>query len=542
MAKIVQFDYVRKQNGQVLALELHDYSAVVLALIKFRGARRAIYGPEQRSVVTNTGTSSVTIPEVPAGYSFESHGAVAFVTVVNNTAATIQASIILSAPWGNYSDYKTIIPGQSITLSAGGGSYGYYSGNSVSLNVIAGGGEITYQGVAADTIGVRRPIIGYDQTENPQVSISENAAQHLGELADSVESEWLHLGGLTVGVNNLSVSVAGSNQVDIMAEATVEPLLSSPQSVNPEHEARIAVRKPWFEFVLPDDADNSATHYHARARISDVSTMNNSAVLESSQETGEWQYWTGSTWQAFPVEGVAPGTMVRVRPTQELNYKTYYWDCAAHDDYSYGHNSPSHSFRVMVAVTNLFSVVHKNEELQRVIGLSVTETVNGEIGEFSITLRNRAGEANSLINYGDLIILAINDSWGNTEEFHGIARSKQPTGPQRLTIIAKTGDSILAERIVKQDYPAQDIGLTVKYMIETYCQPLTASNVNTNTGIIAPVQSMGNNALSVMESIRQDHGALYYTDKDQDLHFFMEDQIEDAIVQIQYGDIQEEVV
>lgn len=125
------------------------------------------------------------------------------------------------------------------------------------------------------------------------------------------------------------------------------------------------------------------------------------------------------------------------------------------------------------------------------------------------------------INYGDDIYLLISDGFGNVKMYRGIVKSREPQD-RLLTIRAITGDGILSERIIKEDYPAQDIGKTAKEIIDTYCSPLTSNNVDINTGIIAPVPANKKTPLSVFESLRREYGINYYVDYAWDVHVYLE--------------------
>lgn len=539
MAKTVLLDYALRKSGQTLLVDLRDYSAVVSSRVRFKGERRAVTGPAEYATNTNAGQTSTTFPPAPAGYSFYRHFIVGIADIKNNTSARINPTLIVNSPFGNSTGSGSIEPGATETIWVTSPYiYSNYIGETVTLSVNADGGTVLDRRLGADTTGVRYPT-SYLQTKDPKVTVGEFVAQHLGELTHGAESDWLNFSGLSVQQNTLAVTVSGSKQVWVKIEATVEPKLPSPETHSPTTGARLDNRRPWFEFTLLGNPENSAVKYHARARVSTFSTMNSSIIMESMNGTGEWEYLSGGVWLPFPEEGVNPGTRVRVRLGSELSYKTYYWDCASYDGHSYGVNSAALGFRVMVAVTSLFSVIHKDSELTKISAISVTETCNGEIGEFSITMYYQDEETGELIldklKYGDTIILAVNDHLNNTEEYHGLVRVKEPCGMGLVRITCLTGDGILGERIAKQDYPAQDVGLTVKHLIETYCSPLTAVNVNTNTGFVAPVQAKDRPVISVLEGIRSDFAVFYYVDKDNDMNFYKQDEIEDAIVQIQYG-------
>lgn len=131
----------------------------------------------------------------------------------------------------------------------------------------------------------------------------------------------------------------------------------------------------------------------------------------------------------------------------------------------------------------------------------------------------------SQIAYNDSIYLLISDNKGNTKVYRGIVKEKNPQG-RRLTITANLGDGILAERIIKENYPKQDIGATVTEIIEEYCNPLTANNVQ-EIGIEAPVQAKNKKPITVLENLRQEYNLYYFVSWKWDLNFYKKNYIED---------------
>ena len=154
---------------------------------------------------------------------------------------------------------------------------------------------------------------------------------------------------------------------------------------------------------------------------------------------------------------------------------------------------------------------------------------NGEIGGVDFTLDNDRGEKFRQINYRDWLMLEITDWYGKTDEFKLLVKNIDPEG-KWLHIEAQTGLGILADRKLWETFPAvgqeQDIGQTVKDIIDGYCQPLTSNNVNTNTGIEREIVGNDKTALSVLEEIRREYQVYYFVDKDWDFHFYLEEETE----------------
>ena len=129
------------------------------------------------------------------------------------------------------------------------------------------------------------------------------------------------------------------------------------------------------------------------------------------------------------------------------------------------------------------------------------------------------------VKYGDDVYLLISDNFGNTKIYRGAIRGRDVTN-RLINVTAITGDGILSERIIRGNYPAQDIGQTAKEIIETYCKPLTATNVNTNTGINAPVVADRQSPLTVFEELRKNYGINYFVDFAWDVHLYISNEIE----------------
>ena len=73
----------------------------------------------------------------------------------------------------------------------------------------------------------------------------------------------------------------------------------------------------------------------------------------------------------------------------------------------------------------------------------------------------------------------------------------------------------------------EDLGVTVKKIIDNYCQGIEAitDNVNLATGYIVPVSAEGKTAARVMEEIRRNYGLFYYVDKDAYLNLYKPEEI-----------------
>ena len=297
-------------------------------------------------------------------------------------------------------------------------------------------------------------------------------------------------------------------------------------------------RKPYFEFVLPANYETDSNKYHAKLRVSATTDMSNLVVdLDSKDDQSQWELWddVNSIWIAFPLGGVNADSKVRARPDFVLNYGLLYWDCASWEiNYGYGKYAVYWKLNILISTDKPYMLDVAGITYDA-FSLSCSETSNGEIGSINFIVDNSDGLAFQNINDRDTVILAINDGLGNQEQFKGIIKRRKPSG-SILQVSVITGDGILSERRIKEDYLAQDIGLTAKQVIDTYCSPLTSSNINTATGISVPIQSDGKTPLQVFEEIRRRHGVYYFVDVNWDMNLYLPSEINQSVVTVRYGD------
>lgn len=328
----------------------------------------------------------------------------------------------------------------------------------------------------------------------------------------------------------------------ILDFTTLSKPLPKPVQNAPIADYETTERTPWFDMTLTAELGNSATKYSARLRLANYVSMTPAIVtLESKEGTGTWEVWDGvgdpsldGSWGAMPTLGVDPGSRVRVKPTDNLLWRTqYYWSADAWDGSSYGYASTARALRILITLDGLYLLEIEGTPYN-ILSLEVAETSNGELGYLNFVLDNDGGTTNTAINYGDQVVLAIADSEGNKEEFTGLVRNKAPRG-EDLYISCILGDGILSERIVKQDYTSADIGATLASILSTYCTPLTGTGIDTTTGFSAPVVSDGKTPLSVIEALRRQYGFYYFIDKDWDAQLYLIDDIADATSTIKYG-------
>lgn len=540
MAETVSTGYVLRNNNDISYIDLSGYTHLVSARVRWRGVTRwwSAYSTYS-NYSTASGIVGVFIPNfnyptVPSGAVFDYCRARVRGRHLTGAARDMQLLVRLAGALENQWDHNALASGVWTAWRETGnitprppdhedneGNFRTQSGESpVDSPAIEGRTETRYHRL----------------TQNPQVAVGGITTSHSGTLNDGAESSWYNLTGLVAGQNNeVTHGISGSLRADVEIEFTAEPKLPPPALASPAPGERVDDRQPWFEFTLVEDTDNSATAYHARLRVSEYVSMD-PLVYEAESESSQagWEQWDGGAWVAFPSGGVSPGTLVRHQPQSLLPYGTLYWNAASYDDYDYGNDSPSRSVRVGLTVEEVYALTIAAVSWD-VFSLRVVETSNGELGEIVFEVANVDGAAYADIDYGDTVIVAFNDAFGNEEEFEGVIREKDPQG-EIMRVTAIMGDGIFAERIVKEDYASADIGATIESLVDAYCAPITTTGVETSTGWTAPVPADGLTALKVIEELRRKYGFFYFVDRLWDMQLYLEGDITAADVEIRRGD------
>jgi len=296
--------------------------------------------------------------------------------------------------------------------------------------------------------------------------------------------------------------------------------LPAPAHTSPGDGTDTEDRQPDFTFTLPSQ-ESSATAYHAQIQLSEYIGFSTTVYdVKTSDSITGWQYWDGSNWVTFPTGGVPPGTSVRWQPPDDLAYGSVYWRARAEDDWDFSNWSTPWRLTVRIVVDWPYRLEIEGVPYD-LLSLRVSEASNGEIGEMRFALFNDAGQARDQIDYLDTVNVGIIDSRGHERDYQGVIRDMEPQG-EVLVVTAVKGDGILADRYVEEDYASQDIGLTVKAMIDDYADGLTSMNVDTSTAHVAPVKADGKTVLRVLESLRRQYQLYYFVDDDWDLHWYRE--------------------
>jgi len=395
--------------------------------------------------------------------------------------------------------------------------------------------EATLKGYFGWDGGDPEAVAGFEWATNSGLN---NSQEHsFGDVADEQGFEYL-LDGLDFETDYWfrfwAENDRGRTNGDTVHFQTLYPWLPAPSEAEPEAAYRTEDRQPVFEFTLGENEENPANNYNARLRISDYIAMEPAVVYESMDGTSNWEYLDGVEWKSMPAHGVSPNTRVRCSLPGDLPVGQHYWDCASYDGDRYNLNIYPRLIRILASIEGIYTLEIDGVEWEP-LTYTVLEASNGEIGEIYLEFDNEGFEAEEQINHGDRVELGILDFAGRREDFAGRVRRKNPEG-QIVEVVAILGDGVLSERVIEEDYPEQDIGLTVKQIIETYCLPLTANNVKTDTGFIAPVKAEGRTAVRVLESLRRSYGVYYFVDADWDMNFYTPDDVDEAKLAVRRGD------
>lgn len=534
MSKIQTTGYLAKTNGQTTNIDLTTSTKWVSSRVRWKGKDTNL---SDNNYVTGTNYPYPIMPNVPSGYTW-SNTWVTYYSKVTNIGATnvsVRFNYILNGGTNVVGGWVALTPGQSTTQGFGGYTAADYAGTTF-FNAWE---EAAAKYSSLSTTDALNTARAYGTktviTTNPQITVGGTNVAYAGTLANGVVSAWSNIpagisaGQVNVVTNNFDSSSGGYVEI----EDTFEPMLPLGTVDSPANDTRTVTAAVAFIFNLIEDTDNSAVKYHARIRLDDYSSIPAPTVYQSKDDQTNWEYWTGAAYAAFPAGGVDPGTKVKYTKTLALGIS--YWDIASWDGYGYGSIITPYKIKIVITVNNLYFLDIDGTEYDA-YSLRVVETSNGEIGEIVAVINNAGGTNFGAINYQDVVLVAFNDELGNTEDFAGKVRNKNPSG-EDLEIYAILGDGILAERIIQENYADQDIGVTVAAIIADYCAGLTSTNVDLTTGFSEAILTDNKTPLKVLEELRKNYGIFFYVDKDWDLHFYLPADITATpTASIRYGD------
>lgn len=139
------------------------------------------------------------------------------------------------------------------------------------------------------------------------------------------------------------------------------------------------------------------------------------------------------------------------------------------------------------------------------------------------------------IEWNDDVFLLIVDHQQTAQFYRGVVRDIEEDD-RFVSVQSVMGAGLLSERVIEEDYEQQDIGQTVEDIILDYCRPLTAENVDTETGIEAPINAEGEKPIRILENLRRRYNIFYFVDSAWDVHFYMQNDIEEGPYTIRLGE------
>ncbi|SDM21240.1 hypothetical protein [Halarsenatibacter silvermanii] len=161
-----------------------------------------------------------------------------------------------------------------------------------------------------------------------------------------------------------------------------------------------------------------------------------------------------------------------------------------------------------------------------VVSIGVPLLIEAEVARSRQVILDASFIKNILDNFSwnDEVLLIVQDSAGEAKYFRGVVRDIEDSD-KFVDVEVFLADGILSERIIREDFAEDDIGIIAREIITKYCRPLTAENVNTQTGIEAPIKAEGRTPVQVLENMRRNFGINFYVDNVWDAHLYKEEQI-----------------
>jgi hypothetical protein len=358
-------------------------------------------------------------------------------------------------------------------------------------------------------------------TTDPSVTINGVTTGHTGTLADGATSPEYDLGGLVPGTaNTISYAVSGSGKVD--ARIVVTMILAPTVSVHePGPFENTLVRSALiFRLSATFDPDTTATTWFPRI-IADryQKWADPGYTWDASVSRAGWEYDNGGVWTALPVEGAPLASQVRLTPPERLDMLSvrWYYRASAYESHTgWGDPCAARYLRLVLHVVAAYSLEINggNWDGRADQLVEVVAGANGERSSIQFRLRVKEELAEVPPEPGQQVDIAIRDPGGGIEQHTGWIESVERVSPGMFFVRALTGDSIMSRRIITRatPYPSQDIGLTLKAIIDDYCPPLDSTNINTATGIVRSIEVFGKTVMDVFRSVCSEAGLFFWCD------------------------------
>ncbi len=354
----------------------------------------------------------------------------------------------------------------------------------------------------------------YSDSHDPQVTIAGQVTRYTGTLADGTYSPWLTCAGLAAGAtNSIRVDVAGSPQVYVEVDATVTALAVT--AIEPTAFAQLT--RDALVFRLSAAALGGATpaRWFPRIRVNQYDTWDSPTYdWDSTADRTGWEYDDGGVWAALPAEGAPLGSQVRFTPPVALAAFSWCWRASGWESVTgWSAESATKRCRILLEIWAAYALeIGGVDYTGKARGIRISLATEGELSFIEFTLTADAAPAAEAD-----VVLAVQDPSGVSKQIVGRVRGEaQRLTPTQFAVRVKLGDSILEERVVRQDYPSQDLGLTLKQAVDTYGQPLDSSGIDTASGVSRPVEATGMTLGDLFRELCPEAGLFFGTDSTVD--------------------------
>lgn len=355
-------------------------------------------------------------------------------------------------------------------------------------------------------------------TENPKVTVGGIETTGPASLSAGTWSSWYDVTGITAGTtNSILHTIGGSGDADIEIEVVMVVALQvdlvEPVAYDAEARNDLVFELDAVQF---DGCTDTVWYPRIQLNASDAWGTPDFDWDSHTDQTG-WAYDNGGVWTAFPAGGAPVSARCRFTPADPslIDLGWQYWRGMAYDgDISdFGDPSAARQVQVLLAVYGRKSVTIAGVDwTANVRNLVITQTTMGQLGAVEFEAKVDAGVTAPAA--GDDVAVAVRDAAGNVMQFNGeIDGDGQRLEAKIFAYKAVIPDSKLARRVCTADITtSQDVGLSLKDLIDTYCAELDSSGIDTSIGVSRPVECIGKTVLDVFREIASENDLVFWVD------------------------------
>jgi len=448
-----------------------------------------------------------------------------YMTAPDHDGDLTKVSASISMSWGESGSW-------SITLTPSGGPSDSNGGTGTSGSNSATGYVPTLpRALASMAVGIDSILVNYSgsvtayweeegtyHTVNPKITVNTFVTQHTGTLSNGVESAWYDCtGDFNVGANTVRHDSDDSDRAYVQIIVTY---IGSIYIASAEPQPYAAVARDQLKFVLTQavPTGNTATVYWPKIQAAQSVGMSPIVYTwDSSSSQTNWEYSAnGTDWTAMTSGGIPVASLyARFTPPSDIALGRWWWQATIKDDYAGVFDSwfAVRQLRVSLSMVTRFAVeIAGLDYSSQVKNPIVSETTNGELGtmEFDLWV---ADELAGTPGDGDSVVVSVRDISGQEESYEGwLQGDPERAGPREFKCYCKLPDSILAERIILENYTTADVGATLASIVDEYCAPLDSSGIDTATGFSRPITAFGKTPLEIFKEVREQYGLIFWVD------------------------------